>query len=442
MNDTNLSEARESSLQLASLLRREQGSQADFLVALAAFDEAGAYRRLGYANLFEYLHRELLLPRSSAHYRKVAARLLRRFPEIVQPLRNGKLCLSTVVEVEKVLTEANRAEVLPRFFGLSRQEAKEVVAELLPAPVVPRRTIVTELPVVALPVTLPPETQARTCSPGELDRTRPEWVPSAIEPMTATASRMHLTVSREFVALLKKAKAGQSHVQPNATDEQVLTAALELLVEKQEKRKASVPAKVKREVRARDGGKCQWKLASGGICGSEARLEIDHVHPRAKGGPSTVENCRVLCRAHNLEAAREAYGDPHMDLFTRSVPVAREPVAEWVDAKPTTSLPVSGSGHIFLGDASNPANGFQPPTRNGERHDDPDPAEPALQRLGVPRLEGRLRGQLPRHRPRRVRDPDLLRADPLLRFAARGFGLRDGLDHRVTGTGGQPQVGR
>jgi hypothetical protein len=99
-------------------------------VALAAFEEAGAHRRLGYGNLFDYLHRELLLPRSSAHYRKVAARLLRRFPGMVEPLRDGRLCLSTVIEVEKVLTEENQAEVLPRFFGLSRQEAKELVANV------------------------------------------------------------------------------------------------------------------------------------------------------------------------------------------------------------------------------------------------------------------------------------------------------------------------
>ena len=56
-------------------------------------------------------------------------------------------------------------------------------------------------------------------------------------------------------------------------------------------------------------GKCTWPLANGGVCGSEVRLEIDHVVPRGKGGASTVENCRILCKAHNLEAAREAYGD-------------------------------------------------------------------------------------------------------------------------------------
>jgi hypothetical protein len=141
---------------------------------------------------------------------------------------------------------------------------------------------------------------------------------------------MHVTVSPEFVALLKKAKAGQSHVHPGATDEQVLTAALELLIAQQEKRRASVPPKVKREVRARDGGKCQWPVASGGTCGSTIRTEIDHVEPRGRGGPSTVENCRVLCDVHNGEAARKAYGDDHMDHFTRPVPRVSETVGEWV----------------------------------------------------------------------------------------------------------------
>jgi hypothetical protein len=167
-------------------------------------------------------------------------------------------------------------------------------------------------------------------TPGERELTHPEGARpapemrrTAVEPLTSQESRLHVTVSPAFLALLKKAKAGQGHVQPRATDEQVLTVALELLVAQQEKRKASVPAKVKREVRARDGGRCQWKLASGGVCGSTVRLEIDHVVPRGKGGPSTEENCRILCRAHNLESARAAYGDALMDRYARST-VARE----------------------------------------------------------------------------------------------------------------------
>ena len=312
MNDTQISSARDSSRHLAELLRREHEALADFLVALAEFDRTQSYRRLGFANVFDYLNRELRLSRAAAHFRKVAARLVARFPEVVEPLRDGRLCLTSVVELARVMTDENRAQVLPRFFHRSKQEAREVAVEIRPTAVVPRRTVVTEVPPVS-PVATAVDVKVR---PGELEEVRPERPKALVEPLDASLSRIHFTVSRAFLALLRRAKAGQGHVQPGATDEQVLTAALELLVVQQEKRRASVPPKVKREVVKRDGGRCTWPLAHGGTCGSEVRTEIDHVVPRGRGGPSTVENCRVLCRAHNLEAARQVYGDEHMDLFT------------------------------------------------------------------------------------------------------------------------------
>jgi hypothetical protein len=378
--------AREWSSRIAELARREHSALADLLLAVAEFDSGAVYRQLGFSSLFDFLHREVGLSRGSAYYRQVGARMIHHFPEIEEPVRDGRLCISTVSELAKVMTEENRAEVLPRFFGLSREEAKQLVAEFLPAAVVPRRTIVTETPLLAPLPAAPAIVQPVGRSATHPGRDAPALVQprTVVDPMTAAASRMHLTVSPEFVALLKKAKAGQSHVQPGATDEQVLTAALELLVEKQAKRKACVPPKVKREVRKRDQGKCQWPLASGGTCGSTVKLEIDHVVPRGKGGPSTVENCRILCRAHNLEAARRAYGDDRMDLFTPRVPVAREAAAEWGPGKPPSSLAFSGSSHIFRMAASNPA--------NGERHDDPDLEYDRFQRVEVARLEGRLRG--------------------------------------------------
>ena len=262
------------------------------------------------------MHRELGLSRGAAHYRKVAARLVARFPEVIEPLRDGRLCLSSVLQLAKVITDANRDEVVPRFFHRSREEAKQVAVEIAPVAVVPRRTVVTvEQPRIPSPVN--PGTSP--VHPGELSSTG-RRARTVVEPLTATQSRIHLTASRELLAKLRKARLGQSHVQPGATDEQVIDAALDLLLAQQEKRRASVPPKVKREVRRRDGGKCQWKLASGGICGSEVRTEIDHVVPRGRGGPSTVDNCRVVCKAHNLEAAREAYGDEVMDRYTNGAP--------------------------------------------------------------------------------------------------------------------------
>jgi len=148
-----------------------------------------------------------------------------------------------------------------------------------------------------------------------------------------------MTVSKQFLEKLEAARKGQGHAQPGASAEKVIEAALDLLLAQQAMRRGAVkasrkvsrpttsghiPAAVRREVWSRDEGKCTWPLDSGGVCGSTLRLEIDHVVPRGKGGPSTIDNCRLACKFHNQLAARQACGDRHMDLFTRSVPMARE----------------------------------------------------------------------------------------------------------------------
>jgi hypothetical protein len=88
----------------------------------------------------------------AAFFRKTAAELIRKYPEIVEPLRDGRLCLSTVAELAKVITRENVPDVLPRFFSRSKRKAKEVTAQLLPAEAPPLRDVVTlvEAPVAAV----------------------------------------------------------------------------------------------------------------------------------------------------------------------------------------------------------------------------------------------------------------------------------------------------
>jgi hypothetical protein len=157
------------------------------------------------------------------------------------------------------------------------------------------------------------------------------------DPLTETLSRLHFTVSKRFLEKLEAAKAALSHSRPGGTAEEILEAGLDLVLERAAKRKGivvkprvipppskedRVPAHVRRAVWKRDGGRCQWPIASGGICGSTLRLELDHVVPRARGGPSTIENLRLLCRAHNDIAARQVLGDAWMDRFTGAAPVS------------------------------------------------------------------------------------------------------------------------
>src|SRR5512133_4270071 len=143
-----MTSARELSSRLHDLLRREQSALADFLLALADFDANRRWQELGCTSLFHYLHRELGMSKGAAHYRKTAAELVRRVPEVVEPLREGLLCITSIIELAKVLTPENREEVLPRFFHRSRQEAKAVSAELRPAEAAPHRTVMTARPMV------------------------------------------------------------------------------------------------------------------------------------------------------------------------------------------------------------------------------------------------------------------------------------------------------
>ncbi len=127
-----MTSARDLSARLAELLQRERAALAEFLVALADFDRKRLWVELGHASLFYFLHRELGLSSGAAFYRKTAAGLIQRFPELVDPLRDGRLCLTSVVELAKVLTPENRDDVLPRFFHLSKSGAKAVSAALRP----------------------------------------------------------------------------------------------------------------------------------------------------------------------------------------------------------------------------------------------------------------------------------------------------------------------
>jgi hypothetical protein len=353
--------ARDLAARLSDLLRREHGAMADFLVALADFDRRRLYLDLGHASLFSFLHRELGLSKGAAHFRKVAAELVQRCPEVVEPLRNGQLCLSTVVELAEVLTPENREEVLPRFFHLSKREARAVAVAILPDEAPPQRAVVTA--VRRAPSAAPASSAARaaptpvalalgTGAPGgaaaapavrpaeQVDANSPASAPHApisrardsVEPLTAQLSRLHVTVSRRFLEKLEAARAALSHVRPGASMEEILEAGLELVLDRHAKRRGlvekprrerrpskpdHVPAEVRRAVWERDGGRCQWPLDSGGICGSTLRVELDHVQAEARGGPPTVENLRCLCRTHNDLSARITFGDAWMDRYTR-----------------------------------------------------------------------------------------------------------------------------
>ena len=62
--------------------------------------------------------------------------------------------------------------------------------------------------------------------------------------------------------------------------------------------RSSIPAGLRAEVFARDGGRCTWcQMAQ---LGHGATFHVDHVRPRSRGGTTTLDNLALQCPSCSL----------------------------------------------------------------------------------------------------------------------------------------------
>src|SRR5512147_306612 len=123
---------------LAACLRatasEERDRQVDFLRYLDAFDAKEAYREAGYGSLWEFCTKDLALREGAAGRRIGAMRVLRAFPRLEAPLRDGRLSLTTAVTLRPVLGEENLDELVARAAYRTDEETRHLVAALQPRP--------------------------------------------------------------------------------------------------------------------------------------------------------------------------------------------------------------------------------------------------------------------------------------------------------------------
>src|SRR5919205_1291879 len=119
---------------LADLVGEERHVQAEFLVHLDEYDRRRAWAEAGFPSLWEYLLRVLHLREGAAWRRMTAMRTVRRFPQLRDALRDGRLCLSTLGMLAPVLTEENVQDVAAAASFKTKAEVERIVAALAPRP--------------------------------------------------------------------------------------------------------------------------------------------------------------------------------------------------------------------------------------------------------------------------------------------------------------------
>ncbi|HET9554630.1 MAG TPA: HNH endonuclease signature motif containing protein [Anaeromyxobacteraceae bacterium] len=350
---------------LAELAGDERAVQVEFLHHLAEYDRREAWLAAGYGSLWAYCRNALHLREGAAWRRIQAMRALRRLPDLAAPLRDGRLCLTTVALLDPILTEANAAELVSRTAYKSKAEVEQFVVALRPraAP----KDGVRRLPerdatatALVLPSPEPASSPGVSSSSPELLALRapaPETLVPApasattrptVRPVAAETWSLRVTVDAAFKEELDRLTELLSHKVPGGDLAAVLREAVQCAIEKHGKRRGAVgpvrkptkkapasppasppastpasaerehvPAEVRRQVWKRDGGCCAWIGPDGHRCGSRWRLEVDHIVAAALGGPATAENLRLTCARHNRLHAEQAFGREFMDQFRR-----------------------------------------------------------------------------------------------------------------------------
>ena len=360
-----------SHLSNAALLRdlktiddHDRKTTALLLSRIAEVDERRLYLEEGCPSMYAYCVQELHYCEGTASRRIYAARAARRFPILFDAIADGRLHVTAVVMLSKYLTAGNVDELVAAATHKSKAEIERLIAERFPRPDFPEMLRAIDPPSWVLAMAPPqlaqhsPENAAdagqapehslenarlavpAACPPplDALQQHSPENAAAraskaVLKPLAPERFGIQFTLDREAFDLLDEARALEGQRNPTGEILAAFKNAFRCYVGELRKQKFAetrhprpsrptssarhIPAAVKRAVRERDGERCAFVSESGRRCQERARLEFDHIEPVARGGESTAQNVRLVCRAHNHHAADRVFGAEFMDRKRR-----------------------------------------------------------------------------------------------------------------------------
>jgi 5-methylcytosine-specific restriction endonuclease McrA len=249
------------------LIGRSNQLLAALLAHLGEVEARGIHRTRACSSLYTYCIYELRCSEDEAFRRVAAARLVRRFPALLDAVATGELHLTGLLMLGPHLTEENLSEVLLRAKHRTKKEIARLVRQLDPLPDVPAR-IETLGPAPSRFGSAAPTwdefvrsmCKVRELGPGERPR---DWIGNTSDGEAAAAPgfssadkdavsvnadasrqtplakpvtlspqryRVQFTAGEEYVKLVEEARALLSHAAPRATVDEIHVRAMRALL--------------------------------------------------------------------------------------------------------------------------------------------------------------------------------------------------------------------
>jgi len=349
-------------IRLKALLAQEARLDVAVLETLAKAFELKLWAAMGYASSHEFCVEHLCMSEDSAWRRRKCADLLQRYPALVRPLIvERRVTLTNLAMIHKLVDDDNAERLIREVVGKTKRHVESIVAREAPKPDVSSgiRTVQAPLALTASSLCVADEDSAPVRSEAVVptSKTRP------LEQRSADRHVMRVMLSQATRDKLDQIK----QVAPELSLEEIVTRAFDALhVELERTRRAKVArprrkrellqrqrditavqperdvegkrdiaaaprerdvgsypetagpkthtryidAETRRYVLERDNYECQFVGDNGRQCCSTQHIQFHHLTPFALGGPTTADNLKLYCRAHNLYQGELDFGPP------------------------------------------------------------------------------------------------------------------------------------
>ncbi len=340
---------------------------------LAEVKRRRLYAELGYSSLFNYCVKELGYSESATLRRLNAIKLVSECPEIKEKLKSGVLNLTTVsmaqtfFQKEKNLFQKNNLYLNPDSrlqtqvnlnFGindnnsidrssvnansnsfLTKNNTNSSITNLA------QRTSIFNSPAAKINFLETLENKTIQQVQNEFVKISP-YVAKFNEqqkPLTENLTELKITLNKTQLQKLKRLKELRPDFKSTAEllewsldqslkkldpliNAQVHTTVTEVItttsnpVNPNSKSKPSLLNKkisLKSHVHLKSNSQCSFVSESGQKCLETYGLEVDHIHPKAKGGSNSPNNLRLLCKAHNQFEAVKHFGAKQMGFYLK-----------------------------------------------------------------------------------------------------------------------------
>ncbi|OFZ14494.1 MAG: hypothetical protein A2Z20_00725 [Bdellovibrionales bacterium RBG_16_40_8] len=313
------------------IISEERQITAELLLYLREIERRMLYAKMGYPSIYELLTKHFNYSGGAAYRRISAMRLIQDVPEVEEKVKSGALSLTTAAKMQTFFREmkfekklemknSEKKKFIEQVENLSTQDVDKLLRQIAPD--------------------LISKDRVRTLSESHVEikfianvelKNKLEYLKNLLSNKMPVAGYKEIIDEASDIAIEKldpllRQKLRRANP---LTDSQCVTSKINMLegfkkqieeVEGAARQRVVISADLKRKVWARDGGVCSFRRDSDEkICGSRYQLEFDHIVPIARGGSTSIENLRLLCKAHNIFEAKRIFGEKHIAQFVKKL---------------------------------------------------------------------------------------------------------------------------